>query len=167
MNHELKSRQEIEEKSTQYDQDFEANEGDLAQYTEDCRITRDTLSHIQGGTQEGFTEVSDHIEAAREVTVEKFDETGQRLEELEQENLSYQGELEDSRDAVHHDVEELDSIKGQIRTQEAQGDLEQATRSAQQDIEQLQTQISRAQSSREETHREYESLKQQISSYKE
>jgi predicted nucleic acid-binding Zn-ribbon protein len=167
MNHELKSRQEIEEKSTQYDQDFDANGGDLTQYTVECQTIRGTLNHLHGGTQEGFKEVSDHIEAARDVTVEKFDETGQHLEELEQENLSYQGELEDSRDAAHHDVEELDSIKGQIRTQEAQSDLEQATCSAQQDIEQLQTQISRAQSSREEAHREYESLKQQISSYKE
>ena len=122
---------------------------DLDVIAKDSETVADTLDF--SGTTEGTSEVEGAIEQASEVTIEKFNEEDDALEQVQGETEEYEGELKERTDSSESDSEKISEAIGQITTEETKGELQQAESEIRDDIEFLNSENEAARIAREET----------------
>jgi hypothetical protein len=91
--------------------------------------------------------------------VDVFDGQDNDLEELQDENQEYEGELQERTDVAESDLEKVSGASARIETDVAVSELARAEEAAQGDIEFLQEHADDTQAAREESERlqqEYE-----------
>lgn len=125
---------------------------DLDVIARDSETVADTLDSLDfSGTTEGTSEVEGAIEQASEVTIEKFNEEDNALEQVQGKTEEYEGELQERTDSSESDSEKISEAIGQITTEETKGELQQAESEIRDDIEFLNSENEAARIAREET----------------
>jgi hypothetical protein len=87
------------------------------------------------GTEEGMNNIIDNVTDAQATGGEKFDETGQQLDEKTAEVEDNQHELEETAGEVDGNIEVIKEVEGNIEDSDLQGDVQTAVQSAADDYE--------------------------------
>lgn len=155
------TRHEVSEKTDTTKREMEAKENDLDKIASDVETVRHTLEQLDfRGTAEGSGEVESSIESAEDVTTEVFDREDEGLEQIQQDNKEFEGELEGRRGSSESDLGKISGAK--IETKETVSELEKAREAALRDIDFLAEQIRRATDARKESDAVQERLQARV-----
>jgi len=145
------TRGEVSERVEKSKEQMDEKVNDLDLIATDAETVRGTLESLDlNGTSEGSDAVESAIEEAENVTVEKFDEEDEALQEVQSDMEDFEGELQERTDSSESDSEQVSEAIGQITTEETKGELEQAKSEIDDDIEFLKEQNETAREAREE-----------------
>lgn len=145
------TRGEVSERVEKSKEQMDEKVNDLDLIATDAETVRGTLESLDlNGTSEGSDAVESVIEEAENVTVEKFDEEDEALQEVQSDMEDFEGELQERTDSSESDSEQVSEAIGQITTEETKGELEQAKSEIDDDIEFLKEQNETAREAREE-----------------
>lgn len=128
----------------------------ISENVEDAETTRDTLDHLEGGTEEGFEETSQCIETAQDTSIEEFDGHSEELEQIHDESEEFEGELHESGETVGEDLERMSEAKSDLHSDAVSAEVARAVEHAEKDQELLREHEERAQQHREESRRRQE-----------
>ena len=150
-NRDTPTRGEVSERVEKNKEQMDEKVNDLDLIATDAETVRGTLDSLAlNGTSEGSDSVESAIEEAENVTVEKFDEEDEALQEVQSDMEDFEGELQERTDSSESDSEKVSEGIGQITTEETKGELEQAKSDICDDIEFLKEQDESAREAREE-----------------
>lgn len=145
------SRSEVTEKVDKGKDDMTDKTEQMDTIATDKETVTETLEGLDfGGTAEGSEAVESAIEQAEDVTVEKFDEEDEALQEILDEASEHETDLQERSDATESDLDKVSDTSGQISTEETKRELEQAQSEIQDDLEFLTEQGDAAREAREE-----------------
>ena len=145
------TRGEVSERVEKSKEQMDEKVNDLDLIATDAETVRGTVESLDlNGTSEGSDAVESAIEEAENVTVEKFDEEDEALQEVQSDMEDFEGELQERTDSSESDSEQVSEAIGQITTEETKGELEQAKSEIDDDIEFLKEQNETAREAREE-----------------
>ena len=146
------TRHEVIERVEGNKEDMEKKEVDLDKIASDVETVRHTLENLDlDGTSEGSEEVEQSIESAENVTEQEFDKEDEELEQIQEDNQEFDGELNDRRGSSESDLGKISDASSGIETTETVKELERAKEAALRDIEYLREQIDRARAAREKS----------------
>lgn len=145
------TRGDVSERVEKNKEQMDEKVNDLDLIATDAETVRGTLESLDlNGTSEGSDSVESAIEEAEEVTIEKFDEEDEALQEVHSDMEDFEGELQERTDSSESDSERVSEAVGQITTEETKGELEQAKSEICDDIDFLNEQNETAREAREE-----------------
>jgi uncharacterized protein YjbJ (UPF0337 family) len=145
------TRGEVNERVEKNKEQMNEKIDDLDLIATDAETVRDTLESLDlSGTSEGSDSVEGAIEEAENVTVEKFDEEDEALQEVQSDMKDFEGDLQERTDSSESDSEKVSEAIGQVTTAETKGELDQAKSEIGDDIEFLKEQNETAREAREE-----------------
>ena len=161
----LPKRHEVIEKVDLNGKDMGEKEDNLDKVASDVETVRQTLENLDfGGTQDGSEQVERAIENAESVTVEVFDGQESQLDQIQNDNQEFEGELQDRRGSSESDLGKLSDSSTRTETEETVNELLKAKESVLRDIDFLAEQIDRARVAREKSDAIQENLKARIGS---
>jgi hypothetical protein len=147
-----KVTEQVESKQT----DMRERANQIEEHVADTETARETLEQLEGGTQDGADEVTQSVEAAREVSVGEFEQDSEELERVHSESQEFEGELREHADDATSDVEKISDASGQIHSESVGQELGRAREAAERDVEFLKEHEERAVEAREESQRVHE-----------
>ena len=161
----LPKRHEIIEKVDLNGKDMGEKEDSLDSVASDVETVRQTLENLDfGGTEDGSDQVKGAIEDAESVTIEVFGREEGQLDQIQNDNQEFEGELQDRRGSSESDLGKLSDSSARTETEETVNELLKAKESVLRDIDFLAEQIDRARVAREKSDAIQENLKARIGS---
>jgi hypothetical protein len=159
----LRTRIEVTEKIETNKREMEGKETDLNDIVSDLDIVQQTLEQLDfGGLAEGAKEVESSIEGAKNVTKEVFDKEDKNLEQIQNDNEKFEGELQDRTESSKSDLGKISDATAKIKIKETNSELEKAREAAVTDIKFLKEQALRATEARNESKAIQEKLQARV-----
>ena len=103
----------------------------------DAETERRTLDSLEGGTDEAFDEMTDHLKEAQDISSNEFEEGTNHLNEKHGEIQEHKNEIGDGLERTEKDGDNIDSASAELNSDSAKSSLEAARESVQQDMELL------------------------------
>ena len=142
--------------------DMQEKKDQIERTTADAETERQTLDHIEGGTQEGFDEVTQNIEAAQDVSVSEFDGQSQELDQIHAEAESHEQEIREYAQAAGSDMDRISDAGGRVHSDAVRSELDRARSAAESDIAFLDEHEQRAQEARAESQRHRDEYRSRV-----
>lgn len=156
------SRGDIDDNVERLKRDMRDKEDEMDIPTADIEMVRETRESLEGGTLDGADEVDRAMEEAEEVTETVFTERDDHLEQIQQENEEYEGDLQERSDTTVSDREKLSGAQTRIETNETQREMGEAIRATEQDLDFLIERKRTAVEGRDESDRVQEDLRNRV-----
>jgi hypothetical protein len=130
------TRHEVTERVEKNNDEMEEKVEDLDTIATDTETVRETLDALDfEGTADAANEVEEAIDQAEQVSIEKFDEEDEVLENVQDETEAHENELQERSDSSQMDLGKISDASGRIETSETVTELIDAKEGVLRDID--------------------------------
>ena len=159
------TRNELEQIDEKSQKDMEEKGDDIEKIVEDVESIRELLKEIHRDTTSDGAEILEKsIENTETVTVVEYEMEDEKLEDIQSDNLEFEGELKEKQDLSEGNMDKvLDTEKG-ITTRETIDALMKVKDAVNQEIDFMCDHIERTRAAREESDRKQDALSNRVRS---
>jgi len=162
----LFSRNEIKERVTKSATDMKEKEQALDDNVSDIETIRRTSEKIEGGTAEGYDQVTNSIETAENITTDDFNAEDNNLEKIQEDSNEFGIIIEKRKEYSESDLGKLSDASKEFKTQKPDKDFLRAKEEALHDIDLLKDQREKEELAREKSDAIQEDLRKRVSNNK-
>ena len=164
---ETRSRSEITENVEKTQTEVQEKTDTIEEKVSDVETESQTLENLElDGTSEGAETVEQNIEQAQDISVEEFTEQSGELEQMHEEAEQSETELAEKAESVSGDIETLSETSENIHSETARERLNEADRSAQEDMEFLNEHKQKLEQIRQESISEQDRQEQRVNTHR-
>ena len=156
------TRREVEDRYEDNSEKLREKRDVLDKTASDVATIRDLREGLDlRGTSEGADAVEEGVDGAEDATEEVFDREDEKLEQLQEESTEHGTDLKDRADSDESDLSKIQEARDHVDTQEALGDLLDASEKTAEDrdfLRGMEERTEKARDTSEQARQEYRAI---------